>query len=545
MRKKLRFAPLIRVSTESQEKKGESLEVQKKQIEDYVELLQGTIPKACWQYSGQEHATVDQERAKLDQLLKDSGKGLFDAIIVCDASRWSRDNAKSKEGLELLRQNGIKFFVGTTEYNLFNPEQTFFLSLAVEIGEFHANQQSLKSMLSRIGNAKKGYPSTGKLPFGRTFNKVTKKWGIDEEKKRLIEQIAKEYLEGAHGEKIAKKNGMNYPNLLKILKFRCGDSWDAHFRSKKLNIDETIPIRIPRLLPDNVIQAIHERAQANKTYNHGETKNPYPLSSLIFCGHCGYVMFGQVNHLGKRYYRHPRGRKNSCNEFIYIPAEIVEDSVLFNLFSFFGDREKMEKAAKDAIPNLDEIKRMETLIVDDQKELASIKIKKANLIKNMEAEIDPDLKIQYKKRKEQEGLLKEEIADLSARIGEFPSEKEISLKSQLIQRQMESYYKGADHLREMTMADKKSFFHSVFGGKDKDGNRYGVRVTQYEKKDGKKDWEFKLSGNLIVPGMEIQYPLVTGEKEAIADVPEGFFDKKPNMSGQRNAYYSFGFYQRQ
>jgi hypothetical protein len=33
---KLRFAPLIRVSTESQEKTGESLRTQKKQIEEAV-----------------------------------------------------------------------------------------------------------------------------------------------------------------------------------------------------------------------------------------------------------------------------------------------------------------------------------------------------------------------------------------------------------------------------------------------------------------------------------------------------------------------------
>jgi len=61
----LRFAPLIRVSTEDQEKKGESLRTQKGQIKQYVKSLKGIIPDNCWIYSGQEHATPDQERAKL------------------------------------------------------------------------------------------------------------------------------------------------------------------------------------------------------------------------------------------------------------------------------------------------------------------------------------------------------------------------------------------------------------------------------------------------------------------------------------------------
>lgn len=80
MAKGLRFAPIIRVSTEAQEKKGESLRTQKKQILECVEVLGGVIPEACWEYGGQEHATPGQERQKLEKLLKDSSRGLFDAV---------------------------------------------------------------------------------------------------------------------------------------------------------------------------------------------------------------------------------------------------------------------------------------------------------------------------------------------------------------------------------------------------------------------------------------------------------------------------------
>jgi DNA invertase Pin-like site-specific DNA recombinase len=84
---KLRFAPIIRVSTEKQKKQGESFETQTKQIIQYVEFLGGVIPEECWKYSGQEHATPGAERKRIDQLLEDSAKGIFDAVIVCDASR--------------------------------------------------------------------------------------------------------------------------------------------------------------------------------------------------------------------------------------------------------------------------------------------------------------------------------------------------------------------------------------------------------------------------------------------------------------------------
>jgi len=157
----LRFAPLIRVSTEGQATKGESLRTQTAQIRQYVKSLNGTDPDNCWKYSGQEHATPEQERAKLEQLLEDSSNGKFDAVIVCDASRWSRDNFKSKEGLNILRNNGTRFFVGTMEYDLFNPEHAFILGMSAEIGEFQARTQALKSITNRINRAKRNVPTAG------------------------------------------------------------------------------------------------------------------------------------------------------------------------------------------------------------------------------------------------------------------------------------------------------------------------------------------------------------------------------------------------
>lgn len=213
--KKLRFAPIIRVSTEDQEKKKESPALQKKQIEQYVNILGGIIPANCWKYSGQEHATGIEERKKLNALLKDATKNLFDAVIVCDASRWSRDNQKSKQGLQILRDNDIRFFVGTTEYDLYSPEQTFFLSMAVEIGEFQANQGSQKSIMVRLEKAKRGEPAT-RLPVGRTWSKE-KGWGVKPEVKEQWQNIAKEFLAGKAFTYLGTKYKMSRSHIRLIL----------------------------------------------------------------------------------------------------------------------------------------------------------------------------------------------------------------------------------------------------------------------------------------------------------------------------------------
>ena len=152
MSKTIRFAALIRVSTEKQQRQGESLRTQEQQITAAVEALGGTITK---RYAGQEHATASYEHKRVEQLLADAARKPrpFDAVIVADPTRWSRDNVKSEQGLEHLRQCGVRFYVLTSESNLFEPRDRFFLALSTNIGSFHAGEQKKKSMQNRIARA--------------------------------------------------------------------------------------------------------------------------------------------------------------------------------------------------------------------------------------------------------------------------------------------------------------------------------------------------------------------------------------------------------
>ena len=79
----MRFGALVRVSTDGQEKHGESLRTQRSHIERDVELLGGQI--VGW-YGGSEHATPGWEKKEIDRLIKDAGMGRFSAIIVAHAA---------------------------------------------------------------------------------------------------------------------------------------------------------------------------------------------------------------------------------------------------------------------------------------------------------------------------------------------------------------------------------------------------------------------------------------------------------------------------
>jgi len=474
----LRFAPLIRVSTEAQERRGESLRTQQKQIRQHVSMLTGKIPDRCWRYTGQEHATPDQERKLLDRLLQDSNPKVdfFDAVIVVDPSRWSRDNRKSKEGLEILRANERRFFIGTMEIDLYNPQHLLYLGMATEMNEFVALINSEKSIRNRIARAKRGVPSVGGLPYGRTFDRKTEQWGTDEDKKKHIQWAAEQYLKGESMKKIAKALGMHQTYLHRILTERSGDQWEIRFRSKKLNIDETIPIKVPRLLPQKTIEAVRKKARANQTYTHGHTKHKYLLARMIFCGECEKAMYGQK---GKYYRHHPKNYKE-CQNVTYIPAGLIENAVLVHLFKMHGNIDGMTKAIERAIPNVDERRQL----VEDkkllQKQLADVEKERNRIVRCIAKGIitDKDAGREMTELRTREAELTEQIDKITPLVENIPTKKAIRREASLIKRQYRAIFKSTRQLAKMTYEQKRSLVEFAFGGLDPEGRRLGVYVDK-------------------------------------------------------------------
>lgn len=433
--KPLRFASLIRVSTEKQERKGESLRTQATQIEQSVELT-GEITE---RYGGQEHGTAGWERQQLGKLLEDAVKSCrpFDAVIVADATRWSRDNIASEAGLATLRDAGVRFFVLGTEYDLFNPEQRLFLSLASTIGAYHAQSQAKKSIENKIERAKRGYPTSGKLPFARLWDAEKKLWTIDPKKHEMIQDIAERFLAGESMPKLSQEYQQNHSNLIKILKERCGDRWEMEFESKKLNIHETVPLTVPRLLPEKTIKAICQRLVANRTYMHKppKGKHSYLLGGRIFCDACGYTMTGKENEWGKFYYRHRPNtvatvRKHLCplkpGLKPYIRAEKIEQAVLLDLFNTFGNPAALERAIKAAVPDCDKImKRRDHL----QEELAKTDRARNRVLDLIDKDSITDAQAGKKlgELKDREAELRSELDKIAVTLANVPDQETLRL----------------------------------------------------------------------------------------------------------------------
>jgi DNA invertase Pin-like site-specific DNA recombinase len=521
--KALRFAALVRVSTERQEEQGESLRTQRGQNQRDVERLGGRL--AAW-YGGQEHGTAGWERKEVDRLIADASRGKFDAVIVANADRWSRDNAKSRDGLEAFREAGVRFFVGSTEYDLFNPEHCLFLGMSAVIGEFQARHQSKKSVENRIERAKRGLPACGTLPFGRTWD--GNEWHVDPEKQAMVEDVAARYLNGESLPKLAKEYGVNASNLHRTLTERCGPVWEQHFHSKALNIKETVRTKVPELLPWKTIIAVLNKADENKARKTGRPSATHALSKCVFCSYCGHTLLAAVNKNGGQYYRHVRTAGEGCvrhGRKMMVRKDDLDEAVFRRLFELFGNPRAVRKAVEAAVPNRGEVEKLLERQRALAEEVAKVGRSRNAILDRIERELITGEQADAKlvELKEREAGLREELDGLAEKLADVPDVADIDVSAT-------RYFAvcRAGRWENFTRKDKLALAALVFsGGSNRKGKRPGVYV---EWSDGKKHgrtrpWDFKISGRLVsedgrtprVPEMDEEETVAPLQKRLVED----------------------------
>jgi DNA invertase Pin-like site-specific DNA recombinase len=500
--KKLRFAALIRVSTDRQSKQGESLNTQTDQIETAVEMLGGVITKT---YSGQEHATEGFEKKRFDELLKDaaSKRKQFDAVMVADLSRWSRDNHKSTIGFDVLKKNKIRFFTLNNELDLNDPRDEFMQVVQTAANTFYAKEQSAKANINKINRAKRGIPTSGKLPYARTYDKATGKWGIDPEKHAMVKDAAKRYIAGESYRSIADEYGMDDTHLWTILNKKSGEDWSIKFKGQVQDF------KIPRLLPQKTIERILKQSAANKTFKHGSIKNNYLLARMIFCERCGYAMSGQTRRNGSQFYRHLDRQVKKCDcPKRRVPADVVEANVIRQLFETFGNPKAVKAAIEKATPNKAKndqaIKRQEVLAGLLKKVDTGIQ-RIIGMIAN-DTITDEDAKTKLDELKTQKAKYHNEMERLTASLENVPDPKDIKAAANAVAKRTKLSAKKstalryASHIENMTYMDKRTLAEQVFGGMTPDGKRQGVYISWHKHK-GQWIWKYSIRGQIDVEGI--------------------------------------------
>lgn len=176
---KKRTAGYVRVSTSQQVTTGTS-------IDDQIEKIQKEAEFRGW---GEPTMYVDEgisgkssQRPALQQLLKDTSQGQFDAIIFSKLDRLAR-NLRDTLNIyhETEKHDTVMICLDNPVISTDGPMGSMMLQIMGAFAQFERDLIRSRTVAGRMKKWKNGEALMGRLPFGYNFNKATSTIEIDEQ----------------------------------------------------------------------------------------------------------------------------------------------------------------------------------------------------------------------------------------------------------------------------------------------------------------------------------------------------------------------------
>lgn len=483
----IKAAGYVRVSSKDQVG-NESLSTQRESIKNYCKS-QGMKLINIYADEGISGGTVEERHALL-QCLYDGQNGKFNVLVIHRLSRFGRNARELLDNHDALSKIDIQLRSISEGIDFSSKYGKAVLGILAVVAELEKDIIRETMLENRIARGRKGIPTGGSLPFGRTFDKETGQWDLDKEAARLLQWAADEYLNGgslmeiSHTLKTRYNRPLSYPQLINNLANRSGDTWSVNFQG-----EAPITYKIPRILDEITIQRIKERLEHNRTEKRKDVKK-YVLNGFIRCEVCGKSLSGQTQNQHNRhypYYYHPTGKYEKCKAFNSIPLKQIEKAVFQTIFENIVDVPSFEKAIAESLPDEKLINSIKSKIQAGEKELKRIG---KELEKLVEAVLSKTLKKETIKEKENSFLeakakATEELESNRDRLQSLPDVQQVKEEAEQIRRQLLDRFSGKGRLKEMTFDEKKTLLHWLFDGKDSKGTRYGIYINKKKKGQGR------------------------------------------------------------
>lgn len=382
----MKAAAYARYSTEHQT--SSSIEYQMRKIEEYCATHDITVSA---RYADEAMSGTNTQRPAFQSLCRDAAQRKFDAVVIYDISRGSRDVSDWFGFRKQMAVLGVQVIsVEDRIGDILNPADYLTELITVGLGQHHVLTSRQKSMDSIATKAKTGQFLGGTPNFG--YDIVDQKYVINPTEASVVRKVYQMYAAGkSYGEiltaigevrgkrgKIIGKNSLYY--ILRNERYAGVYSWCKYhnkimgkYAGKTPNENAVrIEDSIPAIIDRETWERVQSRMNDKKHRASNKAKREYLLSGLIECTECGasYVGHTSTNKKGysTRYYCCGNKYRNRTCKSKNINANDVETFVMQHLRQYLTGMDFSQMAQQVA----EEINGATADLKEERKELADI-----------------------------------------------------------------------------------------------------------------------------------------------------------------------------
>ena len=325
----------------SDNQREESIEGQIRECTAYAEKNGITVIK---HYIDRALSAKTDNRPDFQQMIKDSEKRLFDIVLVWKLDRFARNRYDSAHYEYQLERNHVKL-VSATEPISDSPAGIMVKSMLTGMAEYYSAELSEKVVRGMTENVLKGKYNGGTIPIGFKVDEE-KFFQIDPLKAPFVVEAFQRYNEGAtmkelmnwlndSGVTTNRNQKFTYNSVQKLLtnKRYIGEN---HF--KDIVMPDSIPAIVDKDLFEEVQQKIKKNSRAPARH---KAEDDYLLTTKLFCGMCGAMMFGECgtgrNKVVHHYYKCATAKRFKTCKKKTVRKEWLEDLVIAETMKLIQD----------------------------------------------------------------------------------------------------------------------------------------------------------------------------------------------------------------
>ena len=369
----------------SDNQREESIEGQIRECTAYAERNGITVVR---HYIDRAFSAKTDHRPDFQQMIRDSNKKLFEIVLVWKFDRFARNRFDSANYKMILKKNNVHL-ISVMEPIAEGSQGILVETLLEGMAEYYSAELSEKVIRGQTENALKGKCTGGTGTIGYKID-ADKFYRVDPLVAPLVLEAFQRY---DNGEKIVEiLNYLNAKGVRNMLggKLTCS-SMNTMLKNRRyigeLSFRDTVvPDAIPAIVPKDLFDRVQKRLEKNKRAPaHGKADEEYLLTTKLFCGKCGALMFGEsgTSATGRTYYYYKCAtakRRKGCNKKT-VQKEWLENLVVQETMKLIHDDAVIERIVQLV---MDFQNQENTTIPLLEKQLREVDRKLDNLMKAIE-----------------------------------------------------------------------------------------------------------------------------------------------------------------